>query len=184
MECRMGVAAAGWLACLLAACIAAPSRSSVAAPVRPAVIETSVGECAPTASELESLVSYAEQVRLLAPAQLARELAEREQGFREDATPANRIRLAMLLGLRQAPFRNDARARQLLLQAAHQSGYNVDEYRGLAVLLLLQLDERREMETTLENERKERQALRRKLEQLKAIEEEIDRRMPPVIQPR
>lgn len=182
MECRVGAAAAAWLACWLAACVAAPSRSS-AAPAEPRVIARAA-ECEPGTSELEGLVYYAERVRLLAPGALEREHAEREQGFREEASPGNRIRLAVLLALRHAPFRDDARARLLLLQAAHQSGYNADAYRGLAALLLTQLDERRELETTLESERKERQALRRKLEQLKAIEEEIDRRMPPVIPPR
>lgn len=183
MEAR--VAAAVSLACVVtAACAAAPSRSSSAPP--PAAPSVATGHCESngTSTELEGLMTYAEQVRLLAPGELQREYTEREQGFHEEASAANRIRLAVLLGLKRAPFRDDARARLLLLQAAHQSGYNVDAYRSLAVLLLQQLDERREMEATLENERKERQALRRKLEQLKAIEEEIDRRMPPVIQPR
>jgi len=180
MDCRVSAAAAS-LACvvIVAGCAAPPSRSSSASPV-----VAGSYECEHASSELEDLISYAERVRLLAPGALQREYSEREQGFRDEGSPANRIRLAVLLGLKQAPFRDDARARHLLLQAAHQSGYNAESYRGLAVLLLQQLDERREMEATLESERKERQALRRKLEQLKAIEEQIDRRMPPVIQPR
>lgn len=187
MEGRV-VAAAVSLACVaIAACAPIPSRSSSApppvAPVASTVV-TSPCECEVTTSELDGLMHYAERVRLLAPGALEREYIEREQGFQEEASAANRIRLAVLLGLRQAPFRDDARARLLLLQAAHQSGYNAEAYRSLAVLLLQQLDERRQMEATLDSERKERQALRRKLEQLKAIEEEIDRRMPPVIQPR
>jgi len=94
-----------------------------------------------------------------------------------DPSPDNRMRLALLLTLPTAPFRNDARARDLLAGATG--------YPELARWLVMSIDERRALEEVAEEERRRRQALQAKLNQLKAIEEEMDRRMQPtVINPR
>jgi hypothetical protein len=127
-------------------------------------------------NQLHALLAYTESVRLLTPRELGREYARTERGYSKEANPAERVKLAIILSLRHAPFRDEARARGLLLQAAADTGYNAAEYRALAELLLAALDERRELERSLEEERRKRAELDRKLQQLKAIEEEIDRR--------
>jgi hypothetical protein len=136
-------------------------------------------------NELEALLGYTETVRLLNPAALQREFLRVHESHAKDASVANRLKLAILLSLRHAPFRDEARARGLLLQTAVDSSYNLPSYRQLAGLLLIGLDERRELERALEEERRQRHVLGKKLEQLKTIEEEIDRRRaPPVMTPR
>jgi hypothetical protein len=129
-------------------------------------------------NDFESVLAYSERARLLPEAALVQEYARLRQGYASRPNAADRVKLAVLLSLRHAPFRDDAQARGLLLQAASDSSYNVDEYRTLAALLLAVLDERREMERALEDERRQRAELAKKLKQLRAIEEEIDRRTP------
>lgn len=134
---------------------------------------------------VERLIDYAQQVSVLAPALLQKEYLAAEQRFGSEPGAPSRIRLAILLAARQAPFRNDARARELLRQAASDTGNNAAPYRGLAALLLMGLEERTMLERVLIDERRERQALRRKLDELKAIDEEIERRpTPPRVSPR
>jgi hypothetical protein len=151
----------------------------------PQPVEAKVSEELLAANDIATLLGYTESVRRLTPAELQREYTRVETGYAKKADSAGRVKLAILLSLQHAPFRNEARARGLLLQAIGDSGYNSSPYRQLATLLLIGLDERREWERALEEERRQRQALGKKLDQLKAIEEEIDRRRaPPVMTPR
>lgn len=172
------------------AIIVAAMSLSACAPLRhdistPPIVEVKIDQEQFTSDELQALIGYTESVRLLSVADLLSEYTRVERGYAKAASAADRIKLATLLSLRHAPFRDDARARGLLLQAISDSSYNASAYRRLAGLLLVGLDERRELERALDEERRQRQALGKKLEQLRTIEEEIDRRrMPPAITPR
>lgn len=147
-------------------------------------IKIKVDEERLTANDFETVLGYTETVRLLSPGELQREYTRVERGYSKEPKIVNRLKLAILLGLRHAPFRDEARARGLLLQAVSESGYNATLHRRLAALLLVGLDERRELERSLEEERRQRQALAKKLEQLRTIEEDIDRRRSPAVTPR
>ncbi|MBI3897095.1 MAG: hypothetical protein HY308_02230 [Gammaproteobacteria bacterium] len=138
-----------------------------------------------TANDLEALMSYTATLQLLSSDELRREYERVEANYNKDENITDRLKLAALLSVRHAEFRNDTRARDLLLQSVGDGDYDSQLYRSLAALLLVMLDERRTLEHSVEDERRQRQALSKKLEQLRAIEEEIDRRTsPPVITPR
>lgn len=165
----------------ISACAVSPQRAEI----EPAGRESS-DSAAPRAvwngaHGIVHLLRYAEHIRALPLATLQHEYTEAEQQFASAPTPDNRLRLAMLLSLPSAPFRNDARARQLLTPAVQSAA----GYAEFTHWLLVTIDERRALEEVVEEERRRRQALRAKLDQLKAIEEDMDRRMqPPVINPR
>lgn len=167
---------------------------SACASTRPPVVPVSPtgaplpGRAIASAEEMtsaERLIVYAESIRWFAPSALDTERASAELDYRRNPNAFNRVRLAMLLTLRRAPFRDDMRARALLSQAAKESGAANQPIRSLAMLLLQDLDDRWASDRTVDDERRQRLALQRKLDQLKAVEEEMDRRAPPpVVTPR
>lgn len=129
----------------------------------------------------DELLRYIEDIRAMPSEQLEREAAEVDQHARVQPNPTNRLRLGMFLGFAPAPFRATTRAQELLDGVWRDD----DRQREIVRLLLAVLEDRHELEMTLSDERRQRQALRSKLDQLKAIEEDIDRRMqPPIINPR
>lgn len=160
----------------LSACAIQP-RSDARAPMK----EDRAATITRAPTGVVELLRYAERIRALPLKALQHEYLESEQQFATAPTPDTRMRLALLVSLPAAPFRNDARARQLLAEGPDgEAGY--DE---LARWLLVTIDERRALEDVAEEERRGKQALRAKLDQLKAIEEDLDRRMQaPVINPR
>jgi hypothetical protein len=166
---------------LLSAC------ASMREPVTPAMSPAGTplpGRAIVSAEEMtsaERLIVYAESIRWFAPSALDTERASAEMDYRRSPNAFNRIRLAMLLTLRRAPFRDDMRARQLLSQAAKEPGTKNQPVRSLAMLLLQDLDDRWVNDRTVDDERRQRLALQRKLDQLKAVEEEMDRRTPPTV---
>lgn len=178
LVCNMGIAL------LLSACASTrdltPATSPASAPL-PGQVVASAEEMTST----ERLIVYAESIRWFAPSALDTERASAEIDHRRNPNAFNRIRLAMLLTLRRAPFRDDIRARTLLSQAAKEPGANNQPVRSLAMLLLQDLDDRWASDRTIDDERRQRHALQKKLDQLKAIEEDMDRRAPPpVVSPR
>ncbi|MFL6624142.1 MAG: hypothetical protein ACJ8J7_09265 [Sulfurifustaceae bacterium] len=138
------------------------------------------------ASNVERLVVYADRLRWIAPPMLDTERASAEIALGHAPTAVNKVKLALVLMLRRAPFRDDTRARELLSQAAKDPGPDGQPMRSLATWLLQELDDRWAGERQLEEERRQRALLQRKVDQLKALEEEMDRRSapPPVVAPR
>lgn len=178
----------GWMwvmgtAALLSACASVPDSA-------PAVSPTGAplpGRAIISAEEMtsaERLIVYAESIRWFAPSALDTERASAEIDYRRNPNAFNRIRLAMLLTLRRAPFRDDTRARELLSRAAKEPGTKNQPVRSLAMLLLQDLDDRWASDRMVDDERRQRLALQKKLDQLKAVEEDMDRRAPPVVTPR
>ena len=68
-------------------------------------------------------------------------------------------------------------------EAARESGEKNQPLRSFAMWLLQDLDDRWAAERTLDDERRQRLALQKKLDQLKAVEEEMDRRTSPSVVP-
>lgn len=91
-----------------------------------------------------------------------------------------RIRLAILLSLPDMPFHDEKRARTLLNQIVADDDPGHSDLVAYARLLLWNLDDRASARETCEaelgNERSQRQNLQHKLNELKAIEEQLDRR--------
>jgi hypothetical protein len=136
-------------------------------------------------SDLPALLRYAEAVCTLPPDKLQQVYVHAEKGVRQEPSSAARIRLALLLSRRDAPFFDESRARSLLQAAADPgAGTNGDsESASLARLLLAMLDDRARMreerdrtEQALASERKARATLQRQLDELKAIEQKLNDR--------
>lgn len=133
--------------------------------------------------DLSGLLQYAERVRGARPEALQQEHAAAERALTQDGNVATRMRLALLLAIPGTSFRNDARSQELLRRVLRDPSYNAHSYKALATLLIAQLNERREMERSLDEERRLRHALQRQLNELKAIEAEMDRQSAPKIVP-
>ena len=129
----------------------------------------------------DELLRYIESVRAMPTPQLEREAVIVDHDARAQPSVANRLRLGVFLGFAPPPFRATGRAQELLDGVWRDDNAQRDVVR----LLMAVLQDRHDLEATLSDERRQRQALRNKLDQLKAIEEDLDRRMQPsVINPR
>lgn len=108
-------------------------------------------------------------------------LSRAQNAFTRDPTAANRLRLATLLAVLPAPFRDDARAAELLEPLADATAPGFGRF---AALLSAQIVERQQLSRELERSAREREradkdrdkreeALRQQLEALRAIERGI-----------
>jgi hypothetical protein len=165
-------------ACLLgtlASCNALSPRSDAAAERQQPITLTSAN--AP--ETLDELLQYVYRLDTLQPEELEREYTQTSAGvLADDASAASRIRVALLLSRVGTSFRNDARAQTLLEQVIKDPRRDSRTYHGLASFLLVTLNERDRLEDMLADERRQRQELQHKLEQLKVIERDFDRRIP------
>jgi hypothetical protein len=118
---------------------------------------------------------YAEAIHDLDADALQREYVEVEERFSDKQAVMDRFSLILLLSAPDTPFRNDARARELLSEYVDR---NRDDgaYWHVAQFLLRSLNERRAMEQATEAERKQTQQLRKQVQELKAIEQHMDER--------
>ncbi len=98
----------------------------------------------------------------------------------DSGSPLDQLHLAILLSVPNAPFRDESRARTLLtglLQSDNKLGDSLQTY---ARFLLWNLNDRSwargACEKALDGERAQRALLQHKLNELKAIEEQLDRR--------
>lgn len=181
MECWKGVAWMLGTAVVLSACfpsVRTPESIYGAAAAIPSDLSEEDGE----ADRLEQLVLYAARTRRLPPPGLQSEYAAAREAHQRAPDSYTRLRLAILIGSPNAPFRDDISARELLYAAARDASTD-GATRGLAALWLHDLDERIALERALDEQRRQRQALQQKLEQLRTIEEEIDRRPTTPIVP-
>lgn len=172
---RRRVAAIEYLmvsACLagaIAGCAATPPRTSgaVARP-EPAAAKPAAGP-----ETVDELLLYGHRLEALPSQALTEEYARAAGALAEDPSAANRIRVALLLSRPGTSFRDDKRAQALLKQVTADARYPARRYHGLASFLALTLDDRQRVEAALAEERRQRQDLQNKLEQLKAIELEL-----------
>jgi hypothetical protein len=123
---------------------------------------------------LDGLMRYVDRLRTLDPTAWQLEYENTEAMFVRDPRPANRFRFALLLIIADAPYRNETRARELI--AAYMPIPDGDpDYRHFGRFLLQMIDERHALDVALENERKQHQLLRKQLNELKAIETQMNR---------
>lgn len=130
-------------------------------------------------SEAESLLLYHEHLRKLSSADLNREHEGVKQALAGSGSNGNfsRVRLAMLLSLPGAGFRDDGRALGLLEPMLKESAAS-NEMRALAQLLYVLISERRRTEERLKDEQRKTEGLQQKLDALKSIEKSLLEREP------
>lgn len=135
----------------------------------------------PKESTADELLRYIEYIRRAAVTELEREAHESEQRVQADPSRLNRLRQALFLAFAPAPYRSTSLAHAILDGLSREQG----DLQPLARLLTASLQERLNLEGALTEERRQKHDLRRKLDQLKAIEEDLGRdRQSPVINPR
>lgn len=111
-------------------------------------------------SDAESLLLYFQLVRKLPGAELGKEHETARQAYARARSDFNRVRLAMMLALPNAPFGDEPRALELLDPVAkNQNG----QLQGLAYVLISQIQERRRLDASA-------QGLQQKLDALKSLE--------------
>jgi len=111
---------------------------------------------------------------------LQREFVHVQTEVEEHHSPADRIHLAMLLGLPRAPFKNYDRSLTLFGEALRDPfGRNGDAKSFLAAFsamvleLKKQSEQNQNLETKLKEERKQRDLLQQKLDELTTIEKKL-----------
>ncbi|MFT3666394.1 hypothetical protein [Piscinibacter sp.] len=175
-------------ALLLAGCMHAPPPPAVqAAPAcpRPAPCATAGGPLTPADDAARRLLAYHEQLRPLANAELATELARQNAAL---AASGNAPAVALELALALAQTRNGAdtqRALGLVEPIARNPTPEQQPWQALARLLHARIAEQRRLEELLERQgaqlresQRNVQQLNEKLEALKAIERSLNNRAP------
>ncbi|MGD8309350.1 MAG: hypothetical protein PVG98_07880 [Chromatiales bacterium] len=129
---------------------------------------------------VSELIGYAQRVRDASPAELEALRADARTAASVSPAAADQIRLAILLGLAPEPVRDESRARALLAEVTETGSGAGGEVRALAGLLDATLAERialrRACDAATAAERRRRQAAEQQLEELKAIEEQLNLR--------
>ncbi len=138
-------------------------------------------ECTPEVIELVSgadgLLQQIAAVRSKSGNQLKQEYEDAKRDFGANGGEAARLRFAALLLMPGTPFRNEAQAAQLLEPYTRTDSRVRASYRGVAQLLLNQLEQARRQDATaqahvarLKDEQRRTEELQRKLDALKDVE--------------
>jgi hypothetical protein len=163
--------------------LATPSPvTALAAPPAPPVSTPDT----PAQDAVIPMLTYADRVRLMLPAELGAEVARRGAA----STPAAQLQLAIALGqLRQLP--ELIRAQELLARVLGNASAEVQPLHSLARLLAARYGEQRRLEEQLEKQTQQVSELQRKLDQsnerleaLKAIERSLTSRPAAPASPR
>lgn len=174
-----------WLA-LLAGCAGLPRSGSDAA-----VTESGAPAWSAPADEVAGLLDYFHRLANAAPEEQRKALASAQAEFDEQAGEAQRLRLALVLALPRAPWRDDGRLLALLAPLDPSAGQPSSPRRDLAGLLLrlvaerqrLAKDEQRRHETALRDEQRKSQELQQKLDALRSIDRDLRLRPAPRSRP-
>lgn len=169
---------AGLLALLIAGCATAPP------PVQPLPLPVPPPETAstrpyprpeepappvplaPERSGVARALDFLAQARLRPPRDQRMEYESVRKSYALSRSEHDRVKLALLLSLPNAPFGDDNQALELLEPLARDAG---SEYHGLAQLVIALLNEQRRLG-------KQATALQQKLDRLRALEKEMQQR--------
>lgn len=131
----------------------------------------------PLQSEPERALRFYDRIMNLKGAELAQELGLARRDFETEKSGLNRIRLAMLLSLPNASFRDDHAASHLLQPLLRDRELEDSPLRPLALLLNGHLAETRKLEEALQQqstktkeEQRKSEALQQKLEAILEME--------------
>jgi len=166
------------LALLLGGCAALGGPTS---PTDTAVRFNGFCRCA----EAADLLTYQQRLRTMSADDLGAEYAAASQSLAKQKSDAARLRLAMLLSLPGAAFRDDGRAAALAEEVASRKNPDSAGLRPLAALIAANANEQRRQEERYQKlaqraqeEEKRADALQQKLDGLKAIEKNLLNREP------
>jgi hypothetical protein len=151
-------------------------------------------------SEFTSMLSYYHWLRQCTSGELYSEYQRVASGRTPDGALKDRLQLALLLSLPHEPFTDELRAKTLLQGYLKSGGSHREDDVGFAMLLLEVIHERERHDAAVDNltrqeksysslkneldrERQLRRELQSRVEQLKAIEESINKREKTVIVP-
>lgn len=115
------------------------------------------------ASDVDSLVMYYEHIRKLPAGELGREHETARQAYNRDRNAFNRVRLAMMLSLPNAPFNDDGRAIDLLDPVVRDEN---GKLHALALMLTSHLQEQRRLNASVHG-------LQQKLDALRSLERSL-----------
>jgi hypothetical protein len=132
-------------------------------------------------ADLHALSGYYLRLEALDQEGLQREFARAQDAVAERRQPADLIRLAILLGLPRAPFKNYDRSLTLLGEAVHDpAGLDVAAaepflaaFSAMVRELNRQSDQYQKLDAKMKEERKQRELLQQKLEELTTIEQKL-----------
>ncbi|MBI3621799.1 MAG: hypothetical protein HY208_06380 [Nitrospirae bacterium] len=135
---------------------------------------------APNGSDMQSVLEYYRGLEALSEEGLQQEFARAQQAMSERHQSADRIRLAVLFGLPRATFRNYDRAVELLNdEAGDPAGRDAASKDFLLFLsavmqeLKKQSEQYQKLDLKFKEERKQRELLQQKLEELTTIEKNL-----------
>ena len=130
-----------------------------------------------------ALLAYFERIAELPVERQQAELTTARSAFERNAGAGNRLRLALVLSLPQAPWHDDARVIALVAPLAQAE--DAAPLRNLALLLqksaaerLRLVDEQRRREAALRAEQRRSEELQQKLDALRAIDRDMRRPAP------
>jgi hypothetical protein len=132
-----------------------------------------------SSDDLETLIRYGAVLHSIPNPSLEQEYTRVAHVLARNPTAADRLRMALLLSVPGTAIQDDARARSYLARVLDDHANDARSYRAFARLLLAQLDDRKQLDDALADERRQRQELQQKLDQLKAIEQDTGARIPP-----
>ena len=120
--------------------------------------------------EVERLLTYFEQIRKLPAADFVRESEGARAAFTRTRSEFDRMRLAMLLSVPNTALSDDQRAAELLDPLVKNQNSSL---RGLALVMSAHLQERRRLESGMQNLQQNVQGLQQKLDALMSLERSL-----------
>jgi hypothetical protein len=127
--------------------------------------------------DVDRLLSYFEHVRKLPAGEFVRESDSARNAFNRTRSDFDRARYAMLLSVPNTPANDDPRALDLLEPLVKNPGSNLH---GLALLVSAHVQERRRLESGMQNLQQNVQGLQQKLDALMSLERSLmNREQPP-----
>ena len=159
----------------------APSNETPAEPPEAvARIEPQIVAPAPPpvrSDDVDRLLSYFEHVRKLPAGEFLRESDSARNAFNRTRSDFERARYAMLLSVPNTPVNDDPRALDLLDPLVKNPASNLH---GLALLVSAHVQERRRLESGMQNLQQNVQGLQQKLDALMSLERSLmNREQPP-----
>lgn len=131
-------------------------------------------------SEVATLLAYSQRIRSLPHDGLAAEYALANQALAKQRSDSLRLRLALLLTLPNAPFRDDSRGAALAEEVFNNKNGDNAELKALAQYIVTVANEQKRQEERyqllaqkLKEEEKRAEALQQKVDALKSIEKDL-----------
>ncbi|MGQ0751478.1 MAG: hypothetical protein ACT4PS_13150 [Betaproteobacteria bacterium] len=126
--------------------------------------------------DVDRLLSYFEHIRKLPAGEFVRESDNARTAFNRTRSDFDRARYAMLLSVPNTPVNDDPRALDLLDPLVKSPGSNLH---GLALLVSAHVQERRRLESGMQNLQQNVQGLQQKLDALMSLERSLMHREQP-----